>query len=316
MRILIITPAPPGTRLGNRMTANRWAKLLRELGHRVSVENSFFGQSVELLIALHAQKSADAIHGFQRRHPGVPVVLAMTGTDLYRDLPSSQLAKRSIELADRVVVLQENAINILPKSARTKTRVIVQSAVPPKRRLKVRKDVFEICVLGHLRAEKDPFRAALAVRFLPRTSRIQITHVGSALSQAMQQRAFEEAANNPRYTWMGDLPHGRAMQILARSRVLINSSLMEGGANAICEAIACGVPVLSSKIPGSTGLLGRKYPGYFEVENTTGLAKLLNRVESDETFLNELRHHCEALAPLVSPENELTAWRDLLQELE
>jgi glycosyltransferase involved in cell wall biosynthesis len=177
------------------------------------------------------------------------------------------------------------------------------------------RDVFEVCVLGHLRAVKDPFRTAIASRRLPDSSRVRVTHVGTALTPAMKRHARAEMSRNPRYRWLGDVPHKQAMRVLARSQVLVNSSTMEGGANAICEALACGVPVLSSHISGSIGLLGEDYPGYFDVGDTAELADLLGRFETDAGFRALLQAYVRQLSPLVSPEREREAWKQLLAEL-
>jgi glycosyltransferase involved in cell wall biosynthesis len=90
---------------------------------------------------------------------------------------------------------------------------------------------------------------------------------------------------------------------------------MEGGANAISEALAWGVPILSSRIPGSVGLLGAAYPGYFEPGDTAGLARLLHRAETSSTFLEKLRRECARLAPRVQPRRERAAWAKLLREI-
>lgn len=315
MRLLIVTPAPKESRQGNRITADRWARLLRQLGHRVVTTDAYRDQSCDVLIGLHARKSAASIRRYRAKRPDGRLVVVLTGTDLYHDLPQSRAAQRSIELADRLVVLQARAVDALPRGLQAKARVIVQSAVGPKSRPATRKDVFEVCVVGHLRPVKDSFRTALAARRLPPESRIIVSHLGAALEPEMARRARDEMTRNPRYRWLGDLPHTQAVRVLARSRLLVNSSKMEGGANAICEALACGVPVLSSRIAGSIGLLGEDYPGYFDFGDTLELAALLSRFELDAAFRERLKSRCRDLARIVEPKRELAAWRRLLVEL-
>lgn len=314
MRLLIVTPAPKGSRKGNRITADRWARMLRQLGHRVATADSFRDQPCDVLIALHARKSAASIRRYRAKRPDGQLIVVLTGTDLYHDLPQSRAAQRSIELADRLVVLQARAVDALPRGLQSKARVIVQSAVGPKSRPAPKNDAFEVCVVGHLRSVKDPFRAALAARRLPPESQIIVSHLGAALGPEMERRARDEMFRNPRYRWLGDLPHSQALRVLARSRLLVNSSKMEGGANAICEALACRVPVLSSRIEGSIGLLGEDYPGYFDVGDTLELAALLSRFETDAAFRERLKSRCRDLAPIVEPKRERAAWRRLLSE--
>ena len=170
-------------------------------------------------------------------------------------------------------------------------------------------------MLGHLRPVKDPFQTAMAVRQLPLSSRIQVVHVGGALTDEMKTQADAEVATNPRYRWLGELPRWRALRILARSRALVLTSQMEGGANAVSEAIACSVPVISSRISGSIGLLGEDYPGYFPVGDTQALAGLLMRVETDTAFYDTLKAWCEGLKSIVDPDRERQSWKHLLQDL-
>jgi glycosyltransferase involved in cell wall biosynthesis len=174
---------------------------------------------------------------------------------------------------------------------------------------------FKVCVLGHLRPVKDPFRTALASRLLPPMSGVRVLHVGAALSPDMAKQARAEATCNPRYRWLGDLPRWRALRILAGSRLLVLTSRLEGGANVVSEAIAVGVPVLASRIAGSVGLLGSGYPGYFSFGDTHALAELLTRAETDATFYTKLKSWCRRLRPLVRPARERQSWRRLLREL-
>jgi len=315
LRILVVTPAPPGMATGNRVTATRWAGILRGLGHRVTLAADYDGQHADVLVALHARKSVRSIVRFRRDHPERPVVVALTGTDLYRDLRFSAAARRSVDLSTRLVVLQPLALRALPAGARSKARVILQSASAPRSRPRARTGVFEACVLGHLRRVKDPFRAAAAARLVPSSSRLRVLHAGSALQRGMAQRARAEQRRSPRYRWLGPLSHAGARQLLARSRLLCLTSRLEGGANVVSEAAAAGVPVLASRIDGSVGLLGRRYPGFFRVGDTRALAALLHRAETDRRFYAGLKRGMRSLAARVRPECERAAWRSLLAEL-
>jgi putative glycosyltransferase (TIGR04348 family) len=312
MKIILVTPAPPGSRKGNRITALRWARLLRQLGHRVVVREEYHGERCDVLIALHARRSFGAIETFRRLRPQSPLIVALTGTDLYEDIHTDPSARQSLELASRLIVLQPLGIEELPRRFRDKARVIFQSVEMPHGTPKPRENIFEICVLGHLRPVKDPFRAALAARLLPASSKIRVVHVGAALSADMAKQAEAEAIVNPRYRWLADLPRTKALRVLARCRLLVLTSLMEGGANVVSEAIAAGVPVLSSRVSGSVGILGEDYPGYFPVHNTEALAALLNRAETDAPFYKTLRSRCRRLRPLVAPARERESWRRLL----
>lgn len=316
MNILLVTPAPPGSRHGNRVTALRWARFLRQLGHRVAVRQEYRGQRCAVLVALHARRSFAAVEAFHRAHPERPIVLALTGTDLYGDIQTDRSAQKALAWASRLVVLQPLGIQELPQRFRDKVRVIYQSTEAPRRVSRPRKEMFEACVLGHLRPVKDPFRTALASRLLPAASCLRVLQVGAALSDDMEKQARAEAAANPRYRWLGNLPHWRAMRVLARSRLLVLTSVLEGGANVVSEAVAAGVPVLSSRISGSVGLLGDDYPGYFPCGDTEALTRLLRRAETDASFYKSLRKWCRQLRPLVKPARERQSWRRLLHELQ
>ncbi|MHB8346991.1 MAG: selenoneine biosynthesis selenosugar synthase SenB [Acidiferrobacterales bacterium] len=315
MRILIVTPAARGSRAGNRTTACRWARILRADGHRVTVTVGYDNAPADLMVALHAWRSADAVQRYRERHPDRPLIVALTGTDLYRFLTTDrEITTGSMELADRLVVLHEAAIDTVPEALRSKVRVILQSAEPfSGRKPSTRR--FDVCVIGHLRDEKDPLRTAYAVRDLPPQSQLQVLHLGKAHTDDWAQRAQAEMARNPRYRWRGEVPYRNVRQVLARSRLMVLSSRMEGGANVVSEAVVAGVPVIASRIDGSVGLLGPSYPGYYPTEDTAALAGLLLRAERDPAFYASLQRACALRAPLFDPQRERHAWRDMLSGL-
>jgi putative glycosyltransferase (TIGR04348 family) len=316
MRIFMACPAPPQSRKGNRVTAARWANLLENLGHAVTVGQEYDGQPFDVMIALHARKSHPAAKRFHRRHADKPLIVALTGTDLYRDIHTSRQAQESLELADRLIVLQPLGRDELPPSLEWKVRVVIQSAAPTLPRPAKSERTFDVCVLGHLRAEKDPFRTALALRHVPDTTQIRVTHAGQAMSPAMAVRARALMRRDRRYRWVGEVSNRQARRILARSRLLIVSSRMEGGANVVSEALADQVPVLASRIGGNVGLLGPDYPGYFPVGDTRALARLLMRAEADESFYRTLARRFADGHREVAPAREQAAWAEILKELE
>lgn len=293
----------------------RWARMLRNLGQRVDVRQDYRGQRCDLLLALHARRSFAAIAKFRELHPAEPLVVALTGTDLYRDLEDSPEARQALEWANRLIVLQERAVGELPPALREKTRVIYQSAVPAAVRVAKTRRTFDVCVIGHLRPVKDPFRAARAARLVAASSRLRIVHAGAALDGEMRRCAEREMAANWRYRWLGELERWQVRRLLARCHAMVLSSLLEGGANAVSEACVVGLPVLSTRISGSIGMLGEDYPGYFDVGGTRELAGLLGRCENEPGFLADLEARCRALAPRFHPAREEAAWQDLLGEL-
>lgn len=315
MKIQIVTPAGNAALNGNQVTAQRWARILQQLRHQVSVGAAYNGGTPDLLVALHAFKSYDSIRRFREQHSSDPLIVVLTGTDLYRDLPVRRAAHESLELATCIIVLQKEALNALPERWRAKTRVIYQSAEPFPGKANPPSTHFQVCVIGHLREEKDPFRTARAARELPASSRIQVVQVGHPLNPEMEDKVLKETQSNPRYQWLGQLPHEETRQLLAGSHLVVISSRMEGSSNVLAEALASGVPVIASRIPGLIGTLGEDYPGYFPVEDTGALTKLLQRVETDQQFYEELQLHCARAAPLVAPERERLAWKELLQEI-
>ncbi|MCP3960435.1 MAG: TIGR04348 family glycosyltransferase [bacterium] len=314
MRIQLISPALRSHK-GNWVTAERWSRILRRLGHRISISQEYAGESCDLLVALHARKSFASIERFQLEHPRRPLFLTLTGTDLYRDIRFDEDSRQAMRWADRLILLQPLGRDELVPALRDKTRVIRQSAVRTRSRVPKSRRWLDVCVVGHLRPVKDPFRTAAAARLLPGTSRVRVVHAGGALSQEMEKRARVEMAENPRYKWLGDRSRWQVRRLMERSHVMVLSSKLEGGANVVSEALVARLPVISTRISGSIGMLGEDHPGYFEVGDTEALAALMSRCETDSGFLRELERRSRELAPLYDPAREEEVWKDLLAEL-
>jgi putative glycosyltransferase (TIGR04348 family) len=314
--IVIISPAMAKANNGNWQTANRWATFLQK-SYRVTLagasEVSFANAPPDLVIALHARRSAGAVDAFAAACPSKPIILVLTGTDLYRDIHTDTAAQRSLQRATRLVVLQEAGLQELERSLRDKTHVIYQSArsLKPMERNTRRCD---ITMIGHLRDEKDPatFMRAAALVTSPQA---RLTHIGGALDPALAVQAQATQDRQPQYRWLGNLPHATTRQYLKRSHLMVITSKMEGGANVIIEAITSGVPVLASDIGGNRGMLGPDYAGYFPVGDRHALARLIDHALTDTAFYARLKTQCAARAPLFSPEREKAAVSHLVDNL-
>jgi putative glycosyltransferase (TIGR04348 family) len=316
--IWIVSPASARANNGNWQSASRWARFLRTR-YRVTIAQQWpdddgAGEAPpDLLIALHARRSAPSLDAWTRSHPQRPSLLLLTGTDLYRDIQTDASAQRSLQQASALVVLQPDGVQVLPPLLRPKTSVIYQSAATLRPASGARRHA-DICMIGHLRAEKDPltFMRAAALVQAP-TARL--VHIGGALESALAQAAQDTAAQQPRYRWLGAMPHAATRQRLKRCRAMVLTSHMEGGANVIIEAVCAGVPVLASDIGGNRGMLGDDYAGYFPPGDAAALARLIDRIINDQQFYAVLRAQCDARAPLFAPAAEQAALLELVDNL-
>jgi putative glycosyltransferase (TIGR04348 family) len=321
--LCIVTPALADANNGNWQTARRWARLLS--GHyRVRLARQWSpdkpaGTNDDVLLALHARRSADSIAAWAQAHPQRPLVVALTGTDLYRDIQNDAQAQRSLELAHRLVVLQDQGPLSLPLALREKARVVLQSCSARQTLAKTAQHL-RVLMVGHLREEKDPLTLLAAVRLLQPGDGICIDHIGAALDPALGAAAQATAAQCPHYRWLGGLTHAATRARIQRAHLLVHPSRMEGGAHVVMEAVRSGTPVLASRIPGNLGMLGGDYAGYFSAGDAATLAGLLRECRIDLVQgggrLAQLQAQCEIRAPLFDPRAEQAALLRVLQDIE
>jgi putative glycosyltransferase (TIGR04348 family) len=318
-KAIIVTPAARQTNNGNWRTAVRWRRMLAPIA-RATVVQQWTGEPFSLMLALHARRSAASIAAWDEarsrsgEHGRLPLIVVLTGTDLYRDIRSDADAQRSLRLADALVVLQDQALESLPPAVRHKATVIFQSGERRKTLAKTRRHLRAVMV-GHLREEKSPQTLFDAARILRERADIKIDLVGGALDQRLGQLAEATARACPRYRWLGALPHSDTLRRIQQAHVLINASSMEGGAHVVLEAVRAGTPVLASRISGNVGMLGADYAGYFACGDAEALARLLQRCRDEPALLPTLRRQCRARASLFEPRREQQALRRLVSRL-
>jgi putative glycosyltransferase (TIGR04348 family) len=314
-RVVIVSPANAKANNGNWHTAARWARFLaRDYAVKIVERWTAPDEVPEVLLALHARRSSPSLLNYRAVRPSGGVLLALTGTDVYRDIHDDELAKQSLDIADRMIVLQSAALAELSAEHRKKCDVVYQSAafLKPAPRYVTR---FDLVQVGHLRHEKDPFTPITALRNLPAGSRIRLTHIGNPLDQHHADTMKIVTRDEPRLVWLGGLGHAATRQRIKRAHALVIASVMEGGANVIVEAITSGVPVIASDISGNRGMLGDDYPGYFPLGDAVACAKLMHRVETEAAFYKRLCRAAAKRAQWFAPHRETAAIRAAVAKL-
>ena len=310
-RVCIVSPASAAANNGNWQTAARWQRFLAPLA-TVRIQGPADDPvGADVLVALHARRSADAVRRWREARPAAPIALVLTGTDLYRDLDDDPRARHSLECASRVVVLQDEGLARLDLATRAKAVVIVQSA-STVRMARLAGDA-DFVAVGHLRAEKDPETLMRAARLLAADARVPtIEHIGSALDERLGDAARATGLACPAYRWVGPRSHTATRRAIARARALVHCSVLEGGANVVIEAVRSAVPVLASRIDGNVGLLGRGYDGFFPVGDAAALAGLMRRFIGEAPFAAHLAAQCALREPMFRPARERRAVRELV----
>jgi putative glycosyltransferase (TIGR04348 family) len=314
--ICIVSPALAQANNGNWQTARRWAQFL-DSRYQVAIAADWRDEAPpDLLIALHARRSAAPLARFCAAHRDRPTVLVLTGTDLYRDIRTDAGAQASLERATALVLLQPAGLAELPAHLHHKTHVIYQSAPAlPHAARGAAARVEEILMIGHLREEKDP-RTFMQAASRVNAPGVRLVHIGGALDPALgEAAAATQAAASGRYQWLGGLAHAETRKRLQRAHAMAICSRIEGGANVIIEAVTSGVPVLASDISGNRGMLGEHYAGYFPLGDAQALATLIDRSFDDPAWYARLQAQCAERARLFTPEAEQAALLDLVDNL-
>ena len=322
--ICIISPALAAANNGNWQTAKRWQQMLFKDYHveiMLQWDGSQGSKAYDAMLALHARRSADSIAQWAAKFPDKLIVLALTGTDLYRDIAVDPLAQQSLKLAHRLVVLQDMGPKSLPAEFQSKCQVIFQST-PRRQSVPKTTQKLRALMVGHLRAEKSPETYFAAARSLAHRSDIVLDHIGAPLDAELGKQARQLALEVPTYRYLGEQTHEQTRARIARAHVLIHPSRMEGGAHVVMEAVMSGTPVLASRIDGNVGMLGADYAGYFDCGDADQLANALIDCREGQKGQNlpssklaQLTRQCSFREKLFEPVAEQTALLRLFAEV-
>ncbi len=321
--IKIFSPSGDNVVTGNYVTAKRYAYHLQNLGHRVFICNGFEGkvnvEGLRCAFVLHAEKGFHVIKELAAKN--VPVVLVLTGTDLYRDIISTKNSKKehclkSIQLASAIVVLHENAVSDLLKVVsfpRERIFVVLQSVVDFKKRsfFFKKKNHYKILLLSNIRKEKGIIIAISGFLEFQKNNdaryKFTLDHIGGVLDQGYFKKIINLLEGVKNVSFLGSIEKEKLQMILAGYDLLLHSSLIEGGSLVIQEAQNAGLPIIASDISCHTALLGSEYVGLHSAGSSKDVSEKLQTFFFDELCRNEMEKQlssCPAARSTIRREQE------------
>lgn len=121
-----------------------------------------------------------------------------------------------------------------------------------------------------------------ALHLLPMNTRYVLTIVGEGPERPAMQACIKHYGLEEKVILKGELPYRNMPEIMATSDLFILSSRAEGRPNVVAEAVASGLPVVSSDLPGVHGLVQPGLNGWlFEAGNAQALSlRILQAVEN------------------------------------
>lgn len=262
----------PGS--GNAVTARRVAAEVSARGLNIApvclselvAEGGWAG--ISLLHGLHARRTGPHVRRLAQLHR-IPYIITLTGTDLSSDLvdPASRDELTPV-LADAAAIVVFDAAEgrelrrLLP-SLETPVHAIRPGAVAPpgaswRSRLELDPKTVLFFLPAGMRAVKRPLMAVEMVEALRQmVPEAHLVIAGAEMDGSLVTALKHQALTRPWLTWLGSVPYAKVGGLFRAADVVLNTSLAEGLANSLLEAMALGKPILASDIMGNRVALGQ-----------------------------------------------------------
>ena len=313
MKINVCTGYPLHSPRGNTTTAYRIVERLQQAGHQATAMHTDTPPAADAQISLHVLKTAAASAYFAKNNSG-RLFICLTGTDMNGGFEQNpKLSEQTIGLAEKLIVAHPACLPQIPNRWQSKTVVIYPSVTLPELDAIETPALPLFTCIGHLRPIKAPHLMHSAIQKIPQADLIAAS-LGNAYDVTDGQQALLNARQDGRYRWHAGFDRKTALEWMNASLATINSSLSEGGANTVMEAIQLRVPVLATDIPGNRGFLGDDYEGYFETGRSDQLAELMSRCLEQTDFVERLKSQLDQRRPLFSIERESEQLSKLIGE--
>ncbi len=185
---------------------------------------------------------------------------------------------------------QESIISGLAKEEKC---VVLPNAYNPKEfynedgyamreQLGIAKDDFAVAFCGRFNDRKGVFRVDEALKRL-NNPHIKAIYIGSPMDNCKDEPTYAHTA------FKGQLPHYEIVHYLNAADVFVLPSMAEGCPNSVIEAMACGLPVISSDLPFNYDILDDTNSILVNPSDVDAIAEAIHRLKEDKQLYSRLQ---------------------------
>jgi glycosyltransferase involved in cell wall biosynthesis len=232
------------------------------------------------------------------RYFNKPLVITARGSDITL-LPQYALPRRMIKWAanhaDAVITvchaLREEVVALgVPQERVTSLRngVDLQLFRPVER---TANSLFTLLTVGHL----VPVKAQeLIIAALPLLPDVRLVVAGDGPNRGMLEALAQELGVQARVQFLGAVPQAQLRAHYGNADALVLASSREGWANVLLESMACGTPVVASRVYGTPEVVAAPEAGVLMQERTPqGVADAVTRLRAAYPDRGATRRYAE-----------------------
>ena len=151
-----------------------------------------------------------------------------------------------------------------------------------EKKLQFPEDAFIVCFCGRFNFRKGVHRVSDAIKELD-DSRIRAIFIGSPMDDAKAQ-----LPDCPGTLFIGQLNHEEIVYYLNASDVFVLPSIAEGCPNSVIEAMACGLPIISSNLLFNQDILDEDNSIMINPLDVKEIASAIRTLENDREYIIKL----------------------------
>ena len=334
MKIALVSPYTLPVCRGNSLTVQRLFEGLSGRGHFVRLFNSSHAAPEDL-----GAFAPDIVHSLHALHPldwlqrsgaigACPWVATMTGTDYAAPVPHAVL--RQLEESCALVVFHAEAAESVRERfpvLADRLHVIAQAVQVPKQHvrreslrqeLEIEPDELVVFMAAGLRPVKNIGYALEAFALFKKAHpHAQLLLAGPRLDEEESSRLLAAGARIEGFSYLGEVPHPRVLELLQACDIFLNTSVQEGMPGAVMEAMAAGLAVVATDVAGNRALIANGHTGMLvPLHAPVALADALRNLAASAELRQRLgRAAREVAGSRFGCEAELRAYEKLYADI-